>query len=102
MLDQQCCPCYTIKQNSLEFSTSKSQKKVIKNFNKFVNIGEISKSGEDLNETQKQKPLGEKKSKVIPKPGTGPDPTKPPCKKSKERRREEIQAKTTVSKYIHN
>lgn len=39
MLDETCCPLYTIRCNALELSLSKSQKKVIKKFNKFLNDG---------------------------------------------------------------
>lgn len=35
IMDQICCPQYTIRCNALRFTLSKSQKKVIKKFNKF-------------------------------------------------------------------
>ncbi|XP_049800668.1 arginyl-tRNA--protein transferase 1 isoform X1 [Schistocerca nitens] len=41
-----CCPMYTIKCEALEFKISKSQKKVIKRFNRFLAHG-LSKSNDD-------------------------------------------------------
>jgi len=36
-----CCPCYTIKCDALEFKLSKSQKKVLKRFNKYLIEGDL-------------------------------------------------------------
>ncbi|XP_038222784.1 arginyl-tRNA--protein transferase 1 [Zerene cesonia] len=137
-----CCPMYTIRCRALEFRPSKSQKKVLKRFNKYL-VGEIepecsnrkiSSSSDDMKfdegETEgveqfvesKQKPqmlsMTEKDIKFdedqegickeasanqsnssqnesIPalvkeniKKDSGPDPTKPPCKKAKQMRKE--------------
>ena len=38
-MNQTCCPQYPIRCNALEFKISKSQKKVIKRVNKFLNTG---------------------------------------------------------------
>ncbi|KAJ8927850.1 hypothetical protein NQ314_019652, partial [Rhamnusium bicolor] len=43
VMHQTCCPQYTIKCDSLNFSLSKSQKKVIKKFNKYLENGILSK-----------------------------------------------------------
>ncbi|CAD5117517.1 DgyrCDS6284 [Dimorphilus gyrociliatus] len=96
ILDKQCCPSYTIKQQSLDFSISKGQRKTIKSFNKFLNTGEIGKSFEEnsgVKASNGQKQDEAKRFKSTPKPGAGPDPSKPPCRKAKERRKEEKLAK---------
>ncbi|CAH2092903.1 unnamed protein product [Euphydryas editha] len=46
VLDVICCPMYTIRCRALEFKTSKSQKKVLKRFNKFL-IGQDELSSEN-------------------------------------------------------
>lgn len=38
-MNQTCCPQYPIRCNALEFKLSKSQKKVIKKVNKYLNTG---------------------------------------------------------------
>lgn len=43
IMNQTCCPQYTIRCNTLRFNLSKSQKKIIKKFNKYVNDGILSK-----------------------------------------------------------
>lgn len=43
-MDTTCCPHYTIKQDALNFKISKSHKKIIKQFNKFLIHGK--KKGE--------------------------------------------------------
>jgi len=50
-----CCPSYTIKCEANEFKLSKSQKKVLKNFSKFLSTGDKKSSsgeiaGNDVNE----------------------------------------------------
>ncbi|RZC37479.1 arginyl-tRNA--protein transferase 1, partial [Asbolus verrucosus] len=44
LMDQICCPMYTIKCDALNFQLSKSQKKVIKKFNKFLKDGSLNVS----------------------------------------------------------
>nr|CAI5853600.1 unnamed protein product [Callosobruchus analis] len=46
-MDETCCPQYTIKCDVQNFSLSKSQKKVIKKFNKFVQDGILNKKDRD-------------------------------------------------------
>lgn len=43
VMDQICCPQYTIRCNALKFTLSKSQKKVIKKVNKFCTDGVLKK-----------------------------------------------------------
>ncbi|XP_053610397.1 arginyl-tRNA--protein transferase 1 isoform X2 [Plodia interpunctella] len=140
-MDMTCCPLYTIRCRVLEFKATKSQKKVLKKFNRYLsgqtddgvegngerkmstcssggdaeeggegrehfveshkehqdidlsNIkmltenesGDVAKGGasvsDDLNACPKLKQKERKES-------TGPDPTKGPCKKAKQMRRE--------------
>ncbi|XP_050298320.1 arginyl-tRNA--protein transferase 1 isoform X4 [Anthonomus grandis grandis] len=51
VMDKTCCPQYTIRCDALKFSLSKSQKKIIKKFNKFLVDRNINKSSpqEQLN-----------------------------------------------------
>lgn len=51
IMDQICCPLYTIRCNALKFTLSKSQKKVIKRFNKFCADGVLRKE-ENTNESK--------------------------------------------------
>ncbi|KAJ8923364.1 hypothetical protein NQ315_001922 [Exocentrus adspersus] len=44
IMQETCCPQYTIKCDILNFSLSKSQKKVIKKFNKFLEDGVLNKN----------------------------------------------------------
>ncbi|XP_039756399.1 arginyl-tRNA--protein transferase 1 isoform X1 [Pararge aegeria] len=138
LLDVICCPMYTIRCRALEFKTSKSQKKVMKRFNKFLmgqeeisGESKVSGSNEDMtvdtegreefvesrrrhqdiniagvdissigqpvhyfpketsekvsaqNQTTSNTKFKDKKEDVA-----GPDPTKAPCKKAKQARRE--------------
>ncbi|KAL3273609.1 hypothetical protein HHI36_015041 [Cryptolaemus montrouzieri] len=46
ILDETCCPLYTIRCDALEFHLSKSQKKVIKKMNKFLKTGVLKESAE--------------------------------------------------------
>ncbi|VEN52610.1 unnamed protein product [Callosobruchus maculatus] len=46
-MDETCCPQYTIKCDVQNFSLSKSQKKVIKKFNKYVQDGILHKKDRD-------------------------------------------------------
>jgi arginine-tRNA-protein transferase len=44
LMNEICCPMYTIKCNVLNFQLSKSQKKVVKKFNKFLKDGVLNKN----------------------------------------------------------
>ncbi|KAK4874080.1 hypothetical protein RN001_013440 [Aquatica leii] len=55
IMDLTCCPQYTIRCNTLQFKISKSQKKIIKKFNKFVTDGSGFKDpviGEPMDDVQ--------------------------------------------------
>ncbi|XP_016062632.1 PREDICTED: arginyl-tRNA--protein transferase 1 isoform X2 [Miniopterus natalensis] len=156
VMNQTCCPQYTIRCRSLQFQPSKSHKKVLKKMLKFLANGEISKGncddepmepsmedavagdmalinkldiqcdlkklGDNLREslereektrgksTEKEEPKaliqsqekkelgsGEPSHSVevhpAPKPGRGPDLSKPPCRKAKVIRREKKRLK---------
>ncbi|XP_017779303.1 PREDICTED: arginyl-tRNA--protein transferase 1 [Nicrophorus vespilloides] len=50
IMDLTCCPLYTIRCNAVNFKPTKSQKKVVKKFNKYLKDGELPSSGpEDEN-----------------------------------------------------
>ncbi|CAH1798189.1 unnamed protein product, partial [Owenia fusiformis] len=56
-MDITCCPHYTIRCKTLEFSATKSQKKTIKRFNSYLNTGQrrgerITERGSDENSTK--------------------------------------------------
>ncbi|XP_044791083.1 arginyl-tRNA--protein transferase 1 isoform X12 [Bubalus bubalis] len=67
VMNQTCCPQYTIRCRPLQFQPSKSHKKVLKKMLKFLAKGEISKGNCE---------------------GRGADLSKPPCRKAKEIRKE--------------
>ncbi|XP_057164608.1 arginyl-tRNA--protein transferase 1 isoform X24 [Ursus arctos] len=67
VMNQTCCPQYTIRCRPLQFQPSKSHKKVLKKMLKFLAKGEISKGNCE---------------------GKGADLSKPPCRKAKEIRKE--------------
>ncbi|KAH3735726.1 hypothetical protein DPMN_042261 [Dreissena polymorpha] len=121
-MKQTCCPLYTIRCEVLNFKLRKSQKKVLKKVNKYLIEGIKPTSdkdddnplgdqddfvdGENQSEqnpgtqaaTLDQEHIaedlsGSEKEHKVPRKGTGPDPTKPPCKKAKELRRERKLAK---------
>ncbi|XP_067996499.1 arginyl-tRNA--protein transferase 1 isoform X4 [Melanerpes formicivorus] len=45
IMNQTCCPQYTIRCQALHFQTSKSHKKVLKKMLKFISKGDVSKAG---------------------------------------------------------
>ncbi|XP_045775221.1 arginyl-tRNA--protein transferase 1 isoform X1 [Maniola jurtina] len=138
ILDVVCCPMYTIRCRALEFKTSKSQKKVMKRFNRYlmglddiseyrrmsssnedmtntagreqfvesrrahqdINIGDVDISfidqPESINEETPDAMSTQSTTSSSPKPKVkkeqvaGPDPTKAPCKKAKQLRRERM------------
>ena len=95
IMNRTCCPLYTIKCEALEFQLSKSQKVVMKKLNRYLELGSTkaseASSSEKLASPQPEGTPSDgasvKAPKVI-KPGKGPDPDKPPCRKAKELRRE--------------
>ncbi|XP_013199429.2 arginyl-tRNA--protein transferase 1 [Amyelois transitella] len=133
-MDVTCCPMYTIRCRVSDFKATKSQKKVLKRFSKYLSGQDISETSgerkmstcsggdtEDLGEGREHFVESHKEHRDIdisnikmrtqsgdvPKDGvfpkaqaktvtkqherkeaTGPDPTKGPCKKAKQMRRE--------------
>lgn len=94
VMDCTCCPLYTIKCDAARFQLSKSQKVVMKKFNRYLEFGLDKKSeasSETLASPQPKAASSDKESVKMPKtvkPGVGQDPNKPPCRKAKELRRE--------------
>ncbi|XP_078007144.1 arginyl-tRNA--protein transferase 1 isoform X10 [Phascolarctos cinereus] len=67
VMNQTCCPQYTIRCQPLHFQPSKSHKKVLKKMFKFLSKGEFSRGNNE---------------------GKGADLSKPPCRKAKDIRKE--------------
>ena len=102
VMNHTCCPLYAIKCNAAAFQLSKSQKVVLKKFNRYLEFGSAKQCEASSSEkvASPQLPKGatsnDKESvktsktavKQTVKPGVGQDPTKPPCRKAKELRRE--------------
>ena len=95
IMNRTCCPLYTIKCDAAAFQLSKSQKVVMKKFNRFLEFGSAkateASSSEKLASPQPEGTSSDGASDKTPKtvkPGVGPDPNKPPCRKAKELRRE--------------
>ncbi|XP_033887058.2 arginyl-tRNA--protein transferase 1 isoform X6 [Acipenser ruthenus] len=121
IMNQTCCPQYTIRCDSTNFQPSKPQKKILKKMSKYLCKGELPKSPSDGElmdslcedagscdapatcrsevsvsvegpvETVKsagpEKKTGREQT-APPKPGLGADPSRPPCRKAKEVRKE--------------
>ncbi|XP_029961925.1 arginyl-tRNA--protein transferase 1 isoform X2 [Salarias fasciatus] len=144
IMNQTCCPQYTIRCHALKFQPTKSHKKILKKMSKFISSGELPKGQDDgepmdsvcedpgLREPNKvrhpelksaaitdvQKEVAERPAMtevekdvadasttgsetsrtdavtviegrmVPPKPGVGADPSRPPCRKAKDVRKE--------------
>ncbi|XP_064173002.1 arginyl-tRNA--protein transferase 1 isoform X7 [Anguilla rostrata] len=137
IMDETCCPQYTIRCHALNFQPSKTHKKNLKKMSKFLSKGEMPTEcdGEPMDsvceegrprETPKacssdvQEPVDavapEKEAApqpaqpdtpqqapkpeapitgppAMPKPGVGADPSRPPCRKAKDLRKERRQQK---------
>ena len=112
MMSKTCCPLYTISCSVKKFRISKSQKSCLKDMNKFLVYGKCKKvstsstvdgncyakvgGSASLNEAD----LSSTPNPVLKKPvrpGVGPDPSKPLCRKSKEIRREKKSKKKIPS-----
>ena len=107
-----CCPLYIIRCDVPNFILSKSQKKVLKKMAGYLRTG-IKK--EDHDEKKKMTPQETKTvaggASIDPpleggvvssakqvRPGQGPDPNKPPCRKAKEIRKERNMLKQAARK----
>ena len=107
-----CCPLYIIRCDAPNFVISKSQKKVLKRLKEYLLTGSVRKKGVGLDTTEGAGPSMPKKGtselkgvvdgregccKKVPKKGAGPDPSKPPCRKAKEIRKERKMKKVATS-----
>lgn len=98
-----CCPQYAIRCEATKFRLSKSQKKVLKTMTEYISHGKgepsqarmltssstsggTSVGGSSMAESKGVERTSRKEKLV--RPGVGADPTKPPCRKAKEIRRE--------------
>ena len=109
VMNQTCCPQYVIRTDVRKFRTSKSQRGVVKKVNRYLLHGKekdllsgppsdaataedtTTESKLTLTESMDEQPLSKKpslKKRSVVRRGTGPDPTKPPCRKAKLIRRE--------------
>ena len=91
--DRMCCPLYIIRCEAEKFVPSKSQKKVLKTMKRFLMTGEKKQKDEIINEQPHTGASSDTissgvETKKTVKPGKGADPTKPPCRKAKDIRRE--------------
>lgn len=92
VMNTTCCPLYTIRCEATKFRLSKSQKTVLKRMNDFLLYGKKEKQ----QKSDAPPTASSGKPTVSPKsvrPGVGPDPSKPPCRKAKLVRRERKQQK---------
>lgn len=96
-----CCPLYIIRCEVGKLRLSKSQKKVLKTMNKFLLTGEgrqKTSDGGGGGEGKSESAVGasgtspsaapEPRRQKTVRPGVGADPSKPPCRKAKDIRRE--------------
>jgi len=102
VMKKTCCPQYVIRMDVRDFKLSKSQKSVIKKFKRYLTDGLQNSTTE---ETSVDPPLSksassEKKVKKEVRPGAGPDPSKPVCKKAKVLRQERKKKKQQAAKEL--
>lgn len=110
LMTRTCCPQYVIRMDSRKFKLSKSQKSCIRKFKQYLVGGKVSADsstseccGKTVPRLAGGKPIQEtgcagkpsagtstpaRKEKKTVKPGLGPDPSKPLCKKAKVVRKE--------------
>ncbi|XP_035256066.1 arginyl-tRNA--protein transferase 1 isoform X2 [Anguilla anguilla] len=137
IMEETCCPQYTIRCHALSFQPSKTHKKNLKKMSKFLSKGEMPTEcdGEPMDsvceegrpreapkacssdvqepvdavapekeaapqpaqpDTPQQAPKPEAPIRgppAMPKPGVGADPSRPPCRKAKDLRKERRQLK---------
>lgn len=111
LMSSTCCPMYTISCTATKFHISKSQKVCAKKMNLFLLGGECkkqkvssslaSKEQSVCNEqvelsTSKDGTTSIPRAKKPVRPGEGADPSKPPCRKAKELRRERMVTKKSM------
>ena len=104
VMKKTCCPQYVIRMDVRDFELSKSQKSVIRKFKRYLTEGLQS----SITEKNSVSPLSQdassgeasikKKPKKEVRPGAGPDPSKPVCKKAKVLRQERRMMKLQAAK----
>ncbi|XP_065187388.1 arginyl-tRNA--protein transferase 1-like isoform X1 [Sycon ciliatum] len=121
-----CCPAYTIKCDAVNFKLSQSQKKVLKTMTKFLTTpadttpapaatsaaasassssasgsgdgsGTCSATSAARHGSEATVCPGHTEQRPVPRSGSGADPTKPPCRKAKDLRRERKAMKASAS-----
>uniref|UniRef100_A0A665TUV3 Arginyl-tRNA--protein transferase 1 n=1 Tax=Echeneis naucrates TaxID=173247 RepID=A0A665TUV3_ECHNA len=91
IMNKTCCPQYTIRCHALKFQPSKSHKKILKKMSKFISKGELPPGEDDGSEMSSKEPVSVPDARMTaaaPKPGIGADPSRPPCRKAKDLRKE--------------
>ena len=77
-----CCPLYIIRCDAPSFRLSKSQKKVLKKMTAYLLTGKGDPKAPKNPDNEGQ--VKEAKVSKPVRPGSGPDPTKPPCRKARD------------------
>jgi arginine-tRNA-protein transferase len=118
-----CCPSFAIRMPPAEYELNKNHRRILNKWKDFLLHGHPE--WENRQQQGSMPPLEEKPSsledshvqvdtlidlsepletpskvKKVVKPGNGPDPFKPPCKKSKVRRAEKLQAKRACNESL--
>ena len=100
-----CCPNYSIRLEASKYVMSKSQRAIVRKFNHFLCNGDTRWKGgtptvsspshpqENSNDLDMKDSTKKQKQKGPVKPGKGADPSKPPCRKAKEIRKEKWKEK---------
>lgn len=90
-----CCSLFIIRCDAPNFKLSKSQNKVLKKLLAFLQSGEHPRQKKTPPPSEGDQDTSQEKiiQMSIPKKGEGPDPSKPPCRKAKEIRREKKEQK---------
>ena len=106
-----CCPQYVFRTDVTKFRLSKQQRATIRKMNRYLTQGETSGTRVEAEEADPDNPATNEakmaedvsencseeasRTKRPVRPGAGPDPSKPPCKKAKLLRRERRAKKAT-------
>ena len=96
-----CCPNYSIRLEVNRFVVSKSQRAIVRRFKNFLCKGDTRWKGvvpsqpdpQDNLKYKMESSTKKQKQKGPVKPGKGADPSKPPCRKAKEIRKEKWEEK---------
>lgn len=107
MMKTTCCPQYVVRMDTANFKLSKSQKASIKKFKRYLVEGRKEPADQADPAPEDTSPQQEvhvsvsgasKKERKVVRPGVGPDPNKPPCKKAKLLRQERKAHKQLLAK----